>query len=79
MGLKHLTVDDFPEGSVYNKTAAPVVGDDVNDGYNVGNLWCDITNDKAYICLDNTAGAAVWLEITIQNGEDGIRVFNMES
>ena len=45
-------------------TAAPTTGDDANDGYSVGSLWYDTTNDKAYICLDTTVGAAVWKEIT---------------
>ena len=64
--MRHLTTDDFPTGSVYNKAAAPVAGDDVNDGYNIGNLWIDTTNNKSYICLDNAAGAAVWKEITVE-------------
>lgn len=41
-------------------TAPPAVGDDAADGYTVGSLWIDVTNDKAYICVDTTAGAAVW-------------------
>jgi len=45
-------------------TVAPAVTDDDDPGgYSVGSLWLDVTHDKAYICLDNSAGAAVWKEI----------------
>lgn len=47
-----------------NGTAAPGVGDDSDDGYEVGSIWADVTADKAYMCLDATVGAAVWTEIT---------------
>jgi hypothetical protein len=54
--------------NVVNKldaTVAPAVTDD-NDpgGYSVGSLWIDVTADKAYMCLDPAAGAAVWKEIS---------------
>lgn len=52
-------------------TAAPTTGDDSGDGYGVGSLWLDTTNDKAYICLDATATAAVWTEITQSGGGGG--------
>ena len=42
------------------KTSAPGVSDDINKGYVVSDMWLDETNDIAYQCLDNTAGAAVW-------------------
>jgi hypothetical protein len=52
--------------NVVNKldaTVAPAVTDD-NDpgGYSVGSIWIDVTADKSYICVDNSAGAAVWKE-----------------
>jgi hypothetical protein len=43
-----------------NATTAPTVNDDSDDGYVVGSLWVDVTNDIFYICLDSTVGAAVW-------------------
>lgn len=46
-------------------TQAPTVNNDVDEGYAVGSCWFDITNDKAYVCLDNTDGAAVWTETTL--------------
>jgi len=48
----------------YNAAAAPTVHDDTGDGYEVGSQWYDTTNDKAYVCLDNMGGAAVWVETT---------------
>lgn len=48
----------------FDATAAPVAGDDSGDGYSVGSRWVDVTNDKAYVCLDATAAAAVWTEVT---------------
>jgi len=44
----------------YAATAAPVVTNDSSQGYDIGSIWIDVTNDKAYTCVDNTAGAAVW-------------------
>lgn len=46
------------------KTAAPTANDDSSAGYVVGDRWVDETNDKEYVCLDNTATAAVWTETT---------------
>lgn len=45
-------------------TAPPTVNDDTDLGYVVGSRWVDVTNDKEYVCLDNTDGAAVWTETT---------------
>ena len=45
-------------------TAAPTVNDDENADYRESNVWVDTTNDKAYVCIDATATAAVWTEIT---------------
>jgi hypothetical protein len=44
----------------FTATAAPGVGDDVDDGYAVGSMWIDVTGDVVYVCVDATAGAAVW-------------------
>ncbi|MCH8224874.1 MAG: hypothetical protein IIC97_03290 [Chloroflexi bacterium] len=49
-------------------TAGPGVTDDTNAGYAVGSVWIDTTNDKAYVCLDASAGAAVWSEVTLAGG-----------
>lgn len=43
-----------------NATTAPAVGDDSGDRYGVGSIWIDTTNDKFYICVDASLGAAVW-------------------
>jgi len=51
-----------------NATQAPTVNNDVDEGYAVGSRWCDVTNDKEYVCLDNTDGAAVWIEATQSGG-----------
>ncbi len=48
----------------YTASAAPGVTDDSSAGYEPGSEWVDQTNDKGYVCLDATVGAAVWLETT---------------
>lgn len=50
--------------SEYAATTAPTVNDDADDGYTIGSQWVDTTNDEAYICVDATAGAAVWVKTT---------------
>jgi len=44
----------------YSADGAPDENDDSADGYRVGSLWIDITNDLPYTCVDDSAGAAVW-------------------
>ena len=62
----HLTESEHTQSTILKKldaTAAPTVNDDSLDGYSVGSEWVDVTNGNAYICLDSTAGAAVWEQI----------------
>ena len=59
-------LDDLAKAALSNQlagTAAPAVTDDSDAGYRVGSLWIDTTNDDAYICVDATADAAVWVQI----------------
>ncbi len=51
-----------------NGTAAPTVNDDSGDGYGIGSLWIDTTNDNIYQATDVTVGAANWEQI---NGSGG--------
>lgn len=51
------------------KTVGPTANDDgVNTGSNgiflPGHLWLDETANEAYVCLDNTSAAAIWITIT---------------
>jgi len=55
----------------WDATSAPGVTNDIDEGYIVGSTWLDVTNDKAYVCLDNTDGAAVWTETTGAGGGSG--------
>ena len=52
--------------SLANKagTAAPSVGDDNTAGYELGSVWADGTNDKAYVVVDVSTGAAMWHEVS---------------
>lgn len=56
-------VDDNAGGGFFNKldaTTAPTVNDDSGEGYSVGSVWIDITNDLIYQATDVTVGSAVW-------------------
>jgi len=52
-------------------TAAPAVTDDMNSGYQIGDVWVDETNDNSYQCQDTTVGAAVWVQIDGAGGGGG--------
>lgn len=49
-------------------TSAPTSSDDEQNGWLVGSRWWDTTNDKEYVCMDKTKGAAVWVETTASAG-----------
>jgi hypothetical protein len=46
--------------NMFKSTAVPAVGDDINDGVEIGDLWHDTDDNDLYVCLGNAAGAAVW-------------------
>jgi len=67
----HLTETEHTQAIIKKKfdaTQAPTVNNDIDEGYAVGSRWVDVTNDKEYVCLDNTDGAAVWTETTEAGG-----------
>lgn len=49
------------------KTTAPTINDDSGDGYEVGDIWIDETNDKIYQATDISVGAAVWVSFVRQS------------
>lgn len=57
--------------SKLDAAVAPTTTDDSASGYAVGSIWIDVTADKGYLCLDATATAAVWTEITQAGGGGG--------
>jgi hypothetical protein len=47
-----------------NSTAAdPTVTDDSNSQYSANSIWINSTTSQAFICVDPSVGAAVWLKI----------------
>lgn len=54
----------------YAATAAPDASDDIYNGYQAGSLWVDAANGNAYICVDATAGTAVWVQLNGGSGTD---------
>jgi hypothetical protein len=55
--------------SKFDATTAPTINDDDLDGYAIGSLWVDITNNVAYVMVDDTTGAAVWQRFQLYDAE----------
>lgn len=53
-----------PVLNTHDQTTNPTATDDINSGYQVGSRWVNVTDDTAFVCLDNTATAAVWKKTT---------------
>lgn len=49
-------------------TSAPSVSDDSSAGYSIASTWIDVTNDKVYICVDSSVGAAQWKDVSSSAG-----------
>jgi len=47
----------------FDATADPTVDDDSGDGYSPGSRWINTSTPAAFICLDASAGAAVWTSL----------------
>lgn len=41
-------------------TTNPGVTNDISKGYTIGSIWVNTATDEAFICGDNTLGAALW-------------------
>jgi hypothetical protein len=41
----------------------PTSASDVNHGFIVGGLWCNINTKEVFICIDNTINNAIWHNI----------------
>ena len=69
-------------GSLQNKfdaTSDPGATDDSAAGYAVGSTWINTATDKAWRCVDATAGAAVWINTTLTTTDLGSMATQQES
>jgi hypothetical protein len=65
-------MDDIADSVPFKKTGfttAPTVNDDGfdtagNGEFQVGDFWVDETANKVYVCVDNSTGVAIWIEVT---------------
>jgi prepilin-type N-terminal cleavage/methylation domain-containing protein len=48
-------------------TRAPQASDDTAAGYIAGSRWYDTSGERAYICVNNAAGAAGWNPLGVQD------------
>jgi hypothetical protein len=55
----------------YGGLVAPTITDDSSSGYSEGSLWVDTVADEAHRCVDDSVGAAVWLNTTTEIGDLG--------
>jgi len=55
-----------PYTRLFAQTIDPTVTDDVDSGYEIGDIW--VTAASSWQCLDASSGAAVWLDLTAGGG-----------
>jgi hypothetical protein len=61
-----------PPVSTTTHTVDPTVDDDADAGYHVGAGWINVTDGTVWVLVDETNGAAVWVEITGGGGSPNL-------
>jgi hypothetical protein len=51
-------------GATVESTSDPTVDDDAGDGYVIGQQWVNTSTGQAFVLVDATTGAAVWVATT---------------
>lgn len=49
----------------------PTVDDDADEGYPAGTFWVNTLTEDVFISIDDTAGAAVWVQVNTGGGGSG--------
>ena len=52
-------------------TIDPTASNDSSSGYSVGSRWWNTSTDEEFVCLDASAGLAVWTSTTTSSGGGG--------
>jgi len=55
----------------YAASTAPATSNDSSEGYRVGSMWIDTTNDEVYRCTDDAVDAALWIGTTLETTDLG--------
>ena len=69
---------------IYKFASDPGIGDDADDGYQLGDDWLNTSTGDVFTCRDITVGAAVWKErlfdpLAASNLPEGIQGFFLEA
>lgn len=54
----------FVNVSNNNSSSDPTASDDETAGWDIGSRWINTSSDKVWFCVDSTAGAAVWKDVS---------------
>jgi len=64
-------IPDNPDTSTiknnYIATTDPTVNDDSSEGYEVGSEWINLTGDSFWKLVDDTEGAAIWVDASVSD------------
>jgi cytoskeletal protein CcmA (bactofilin family) len=58
----------------FDATTGPFIGNDNTQGYSIGSQWIDTTANRAYLCVDSSKDAAIWIIITDDGSLDIIKI-----
>lgn len=72
------TLDSKVPLNKFDATADPTVNDDAGDGYTVGSQWHNTNNSTVWFCLDASAGAAAWEDVT-SDGTPSVQVESFDT